>query len=570
MIKGVFLQEVIWFLKGLIKPRQNLVLISMIMLIKVLFFLSIPFILKIMIDTIIPAKNIHLFFQLLAFLLVMILLLVVAFYLESTHISNIVVKHIQALEKELLILFVQNYDKYKKLEESQLIKLVVSNCSELELGVIHHLWPMLSVFILGVCSLFLLLYMNAFVTIIIAVILISYYMFVSFLGKHLKKYSRESGVFHQRILKYIKECISKKEEIILYNYESTMIKKLEHLSDLNQTSRVLKNKYKRNLSNGGTVITEFMTIIGLILYMPLILYYGHTTGAMIGYLNLLTVLQWAVGSLSYLYPHALTSAVSLGEIERVLCVMKQKNNQRSKNKTAKFDQDFKKISVDIRRLEVEVEVIKENDDSGPKTKQTLVRDIQLEVERNKKIIFMGKSGSGKSTTLNIICGLYSNFEGKVWIGQHNVRGIKESSLYDNISYVPQRSKLFNLSIKENLIFGSKHLSDEEVVSMCKCVGIHQEIMRMEHGYDTVVDVNATNLSGGQVKRLDIARALLKKPKILMLDEPLAPLDAKTQGVVMPLLMGLPNTTVIMVSHNLKFNDLADAVYLFAKGSCLHQ
>lgn len=111
--------------------------------------------------------------------------------------------------------------------------------------------------------------------------------------------------------------------------------------------------------------------------------------------------------------------------------------------------------------------------------------------------------------------------------------------------------MFNLSIKDNLTIGLKGISEENIKNMCVKISIYKEIQRMKNKYDTVFDESRTNLSDGQIKRLDIAISLLRNPKVLLLDEPLAPLDSKAQDIICSLIM--------------KFNKYADAVYKFKNG-----
>ena len=154
---------------------------------------------------------------------------------------------------------------------------------------------------------------------------------------------------------------------------------------------------------------------------------------------------------------------------------------------------------------------------------------------------VGKSGEGKSTILKLINKNYDVSDGKILIDNNDINDLSEETIKNNISVVSQSPYIFNLSIKENIKLANSKATDDEIVAVCKKVQIHNFIMNLENGYDTLVGENGVILSGGQKQRLAIARALIKKSKIILLDEATSSLDNNNQEKIKNILKELINS-----------------------------
>lgn len=191
----------------------------------------------------------------------------------------------------------------------------------------------------------------------------------------------------------------------------------------------------------------------------------------------------------------------------------------------------------------------------------LFHDLNFEIEPNKMIAIVGKSGEGKSTILKLINKSYTINKGEIYIDNIKLSELNEESIKNNISIVSQSPYIFNLSIKENIKLANPSATDEEIISVCKQAQIHDDIMRLENQYDTYVGENGVILSGGQKQRIAIARALIKQSKIILFDEATSALDNKNQEKIKKVMKNLSkNHTIIIVAHRLSTIVNADTIY----------
>lgn len=181
----------------------------------------------------------------------------------------------------------------------------------------------------------------------------------------------------------------------------------------------------------------------------------------------------------------------------------------------------------------------------------LFDDLNFKIDTNKMVAIVGKSGEGKSTILNLINKSYSINDGKILIGGYNINTLSEETIRNNISVVSQSPYIFNLSIKENIKLANSLASDDEIKEVCKKVQLHEDILKMENGYDTIVGENGVILSGGQKQRLAIARALIRNSKIILFDEATSSLDNDNQEKIKNVIKKLSKDhTLIIVAHRL--------------------
>ena len=177
------------------------------------------------------------------------------------------------------------------------------------------------------------------------------------------------------------------------------------------------------------------------------------------------------------------------------------------------------------------------------------------------IAIVGKSGEGKSTILKLINKSYKIDDGKIYIDDVDLNELDETSIKNNISIVSQSPYIFNLSIKDNIKLSNPNATEEEIISVCKQSQIHDDIIKMDNGYDTLVGENGVILSGGQKKRIAIARALIKQSKIILFDEATSSLDNNNQEQIKKVMKKLSsNHTIIIVAHRLSTILNADNIY----------
>ena len=158
-------------------------------------------------------------------------------------------------------------------------------------------------------------------------------------------------------------------------------------------------------------------------------------------------------------------------------------------------------------------------------------DIDFDLRSGELVGVIGGTGVGKSTLVQLIPRLYDVSKGSVSVGGHDVREYKLKTIRDAVAIVLQKNVLFTGTIRENLKWGNENATDEEIIDACKSAQAHDFIMSFPDGYDTELSQGGTNVSGGQKQRLCIARALLKKPKVLILDDSTSAVDTATEAAI---------------------------------------
>lgn len=203
---------------------------------------------------------------------------------------------------------------------------------------------------------------------------------------------------------------------------------------------------------------------------------------------------------------------------------------------------------------------------GNKKKECL-KNINIQIKSGETVGIIGGIGSGKSTLVSLIPRLYDATEGKVEVGGKDVKQYDIETLRNNVSVVLQKNVLFSGTIKENLKWGDKDATDEEIVRVCKLAQADNFIEEFPDKYDTNIEQGGTNVSGGQRQRLCIARALLKKPQILILDDSTSAVDTKTDSLIRKAFKEeIPNTTKIIIAQRIASVQDADKIIVLDNGT----
>ncbi|MBZ9621684.1 peptidase domain-containing ABC transporter [Clostridium sp. FP2] len=201
------------------------------------------------------------------------------------------------------------------------------------------------------------------------------------------------------------------------------------------------------------------------------------------------------------------------------------------------------------------------------TRQLILQDLNLHIKSGEKIALVGESGSGKTTLVKLLLNFYQCEKGELLINGYNIRDINIEALRDKIAYISQDIFLFKGTIKENLCFGNEQVGFEKMVEACKKSKIHDYINEQPLRYDTMVEESGSNLSGGQKQRIAIARAILRKPDILIMDEATSSLDSITEKAIERTMYEFSkNTTTLIIAHRLSTIMRCDNICVMNKGN----
>ncbi len=226
-------------------------------------------------------------------------------------------------------------------------------------------------------------------------------------------------------------------------------------------------------------------------------------------------------------------------------------------------------AIDIGAVQGRVEF--RNVDFSYQTGEQVLQKVSFAMEPGEVVAVVGRSGSGKSTLASLIPRFYDVSDGAVLIDDHDVRDVTRASIRKHIGIVPQEAILFSGTIRDNIAYGAQNASDAEIVAAARAANAHDFISSFENGYQTIVGERGTRLSGGEKQRVSIARALLKDPRILILDEATSSLDTASEQLVQAALdVLMQGRTTLMIAHRLSTITKADKVIVMDGGRIVEQ
>ena len=204
------------------------------------------------------------------------------------------------------------------------------------------------------------------------------------------------------------------------------------------------------------------------------------------------------------------------------------------------------------------------------TDEKAIKEISLEIKGNTMTAFVGHSGAGKSTIINLLPRFYDPQKGSIEIDNQNIQLVSLSSLRKNLSLVSQDVILFDDTIKNNISYARPGATEKEIIEACKFAASDDFIKKLPKGYDTIIGENGVRLSGGQKQRISIARAILKKSPIILLDEATSSLDAESEEIVQNALNNLTrNKTTLVIAHRLSTIHKANKIFVMSHGKIVN-
>ncbi len=279
-------------------------------------------------------------------------------------------------------------------------------------------------------------------------------------------------------------------------------------------------------------------------------------GSFVAFNSYLIMLSWpmmAIGFVINLTQKGLTA------MDRVQAIFESKSTLKPTESTDEILQVKGKIQF------VDVSFQYPNDD------KKVLRKVNLEIHQGTSLALIGMIGAGKTSLIQLVPRIYDLTEGKILIDDHPIESISLSSLRKEIGYVDQEPFLFSATIRENIAMGSSSANDEKIGNVVQCAHLTPDLERWPQGLETIVGERGVSLSGGQKQRIALARALIKEPKILILDDAFSSLDVETEKIILNNIQTqIKKITTLMVTHRFSLTPYVDNIVVLEKGRIVEQ
>ena len=381
-------------------------------------------------------------------------------------------------------------------------------------------------------------------------------LFAKSLGKRIGKAVGEAGEISGNLASFLSEIFKGSKMIRIYQKEN---------EETSKGNRIIAELVEKNIKINSVLfrsapimetLTGFM-IAGFIFFSGRLIAAGELeVNNFFSFLAAMMLAYQPIRSLATINMVAYQGATAFKRISQII----------DKTIHIKNNDDLPKLVVknsDIKFEDVEFNY------SSAKTKA--IKNINLDIKGGSLTAFVGHSGAGKSTILNLLPRFYDPQEGKILIDEQDIKEISLKSLRENISLVSQDIILFDDTVKANISYARVNASQNEIEEACEFAAAHEFIKKLPLGYDTKIGENGVKLSGGQKQRISIARAILKKSPIILLDEATSSLDADSEEIVQNAIINLTkNKTTLVIAHRLSTIHKADKIFVIKEGKIVNE
>jgi subfamily B ATP-binding cassette protein MsbA len=375
------------------------------------------------------------------------------------------------------------------------------------------------------------------------------------LGKRIGKAVGKAGEASGVLITFLNEIFRGARMIRIYQKEKSIN---------NEANLVINDMVEKNIKTSSVMIraTPLMETLTGIMIAGFIAFSGQLIAAgelevnnFFSFLAAMMLAYQPIRSLATLNLAVYQGATAFKRVSQVI----------DKEIKIKEDENFPKLQVKKANINFEKVFFKYET-----TKDITVKNINIDIEGGTMAAFVGHSGAGKSTILNLLPRFYDPQKGLVKIDNQDISKIRLSSLRKNISLVSQDTILFDATIKENIAYAKSEASQKEIENACEFAAASEFIERLPDKFDTMIGENGVRLSGGQKQRISIARAILKKSPIILLDEATSSLDADSEEIVQNAIMNLiKNKTTLVIAHRLSTIHKADKIFVLKKGEIVN-
>lgn len=398
----------------------------------------------------------------------------------------------------------------------------------------------------------IILYTQNSTLFVIAVIIATIYAVIVFaFNKPIKKVNQEQMEQNAQLTSYLVESLNGIETVKTFNAESEASIKTE-----GKFIKLLRSIFRGGIINNvRSSISGFTSMVGgvVILWVGAwnVIHGNMTAGQLLSFNALLVYFLDPIKNLINLQPMMQTAIVASDRLGEIFDLELEKGENEDKQ---------------IKPTDLKGDICFQNLDFRYGTRALVLNKINITIKQGEKIAFVGESGSGKTTLVKLLMNLYPWENGEITIKGYNVKDINYDALREKIAYISQDIFMFSGTIRENLCLGNKKLEMEEIIEACKMAQAHDFINKFPLRYETNLEENGANLSGGQKQRLAIARAILKKPDIFIMDEATSNLDSIAEKAIERTIETVCNgVTTIIIAHRLSTIKRCDRIYVMEEG-----
>jgi ABC-type bacteriocin/lantibiotic exporter with double-glycine peptidase domain len=505
-----------------------------------------PLATKYLIDNVIDNININkLYIGIILFFIICITQPILSFFKDKFFLivsENITYRIRKNVFNSILHTSINFFSKHKK---GEILSRILNDCQSFSDFITNFFVIYIKNLLSILVALISMFYLSYKISILVLIILL-FLMFITYkLSNFFKKLSLNKQRNYDNLCIKINQSIDMIETIKSFTLEKKFIEDFKYINDKNRNDNIKIQTLQLIINN----------VISAIIIIILCCIYGF--GIINVKNNILTIgTVIALGSYfqNLIQPvfELVNSQISIKKIIPIFIRISEFININSENK--KYNNNYYiKGNIKIEDLYFNYE------------DKTTLKDININIDKGSVVSILGEAGAGKSTLINLILGFYEPTKGLIKIDGIDIRKINKTYLRKCIGYIPQNIQLFNDSIFENIRCYDKNIRCYEIVEICKKIGIHKFIISLKKGYNTIIS-EKINISGGQKQMLAIARAIIKKPKILICDEPTSSLDKKNAEKIKNIISEFKNIyTVIIVTHDISMAIFADNILVLDKG-----
>ncbi len=436
-----------------------------------------------------------------------------------------------------------------------LLSRIVNDAESVGDGLLQGITQLFSGIVMILCTLGFMLFLNVFIALVVVVVTPLSIFVAAFITRLSQKYFRKQSMIQGKISSYIEEYIGGQSVVKSFGYEERSIEEFEKI---NEELRVCgqQSQFYSSLANPSTrfvngLVTAAVTVTGSISAVYGLLSVGQIS-AFITYANQYTKPFNEVTGVTSQIQSALAGA------DRIFSLLDEPNQTPDPDNAVELKSCSGKVDI-------------ENVEFSYTPQKPLIRNFNLHVKPGQRIAIVGPTGCGKTTLINLLMRFYDIDSGSIMVDGKSIYSVTRSSLRKNYGMVLQENRLYNATIRENIAYGRPEASIEEIKEAAEKSYISGFIERLPDGYDTVISEEGTNLSQGQRQLICIARVMLCRPCMLILDEATSSIDTRTEVKIQKAFDNMmKGRTCFIVAHRLSTIKEADLILVMKDGNIIEQ